>query len=157
LGRYGAAEAEYAAVLDENPKEFSALIGAAATYLQEYRLQPAAEMIHRALELKPSDPEANYIAGEVFVDQRRFDEAESHLIVGLQAKAELIPRIHALLGQVYANKGDNTQAIEELKQGLPSDDDGSIHFQLGRLYQKTGQTKLAEAAFEETRRLQSRR
>ena len=114
-------------------------------------------MIHRALELKPSDSEANYIAGEVFVDQRRFDEAESHLKVGLQAKAEVIPRIHALLGRVGANKGDDTQVIEELKQGLPSDDDGSIHFQLGRLYQKIGQTKLAEAAFEETRRLQSRR
>jgi len=26
--------------------------------------------------------------------------------------------------------------------------DGSIYFQLGRLYQKTGQQKLADAAFE---------
>ena len=82
---------------------------------------------------------------------------ELHLKLGLHAKADLVPRIHALLGRVYANRGEDTQAIQELMLGLPSDDDGSIHFQLARLYQKTGQQKLAEAAFQETRRLQNKR
>jgi tetratricopeptide (TPR) repeat protein len=157
MGRYESAETEYATALSIDANSFPALLGSAANYLQQYRLEPASEMISRALTRKPSDPEANYIAGEILIDQHQFDKAESHLRIGLSAKAELIPRVHALLGRVYATEGKDTQAIEELKLGLASDDDGSIHFQLGRLYQKAGQQGLAEAAFEETRRLQSKR
>ncbi len=156
MGRYESAENEYAVALSMDPHRFSALLGSAANYLQQFRLQPAWEMIQRALELKPLDPEANYIAGEILIDQHQFGEAESHLKIALSAKAELIPRVHALLGRVYASKGQDQAAIEELKLGLATDDDGSIHFQLGRLYQKSGQQGLAEAAFAETRRLQSK-
>ena len=155
LGRYQGAEAEYAALLENDPNNFAALFGAAATYLQEYRLEQASEMIRRAIALRPSDPEANYIAGEILIDQRQFDAAEPLLRIGLSAKPELVPRVHALLGRVYANRGEDLRAIEELRKGLSSDDDGSIHFQLGRLYQKIGQAKLAEVEFGETRKLQS--
>jgi tetratricopeptide (TPR) repeat protein len=140
MGRYAAAEEEYAAALRIDPNDFPALLGSAATYLQEYRLQPAWEAIERALAQQPVDPEANYVAGEILVDQHRFDDAEPYLKHALTAKAELVPRIHALLGRIYANQGKEQQAIEELK-----------------LYQKTGQPKQAEAAFTETRRLQTLR
>jgi tetratricopeptide (TPR) repeat protein len=156
MGRYESAENEYAAALSMDPGRFSALLGSAANYLQEFRLEPASEMIQRALAVKPSDPEANYIAGEILIDQHQFDAAEPHLKIALSAKAELVPRVHALLGRVYASKGQDQAAIEELKLGLATDDDGSIHFQLGRLYQKSGQQNLAAAAFAETRRLQSK-
>jgi tetratricopeptide (TPR) repeat protein len=156
MGRYGDAESEYAVALNIDANDFATLLGAAATYLQEYRLQPAREMIDRALRQKPSDPEANYILGEILVDQHQFDEAEAPLKTGLSSKMELLPRIHALLGRVYASQGKDEQAIAELKLGLPSDDDGSVHFQLGRLYQKSGQQKLAQAAFDETKRLQNK-
>jgi tetratricopeptide (TPR) repeat protein len=157
MGKYRTAETEYATSLSLDSKDFTTLIGAAANYLQENRIELASEMIHQALEQNPSDPEANYIAGEVLVDERKFDEAEPHLKLGLHAKAELIPRIHALLGKVYAGRGEDARAIEELKLGLSSDDDGSIHFQLARLYQKTGQQKLADAAFQETKRIKNSR
>jgi hypothetical protein len=78
------------------------------------------------------------------------------LKTGLSAKTQLLPRVHALLGRVYASQGKDQQTIEELKLGLPSDYDGSVHFQLGRLYQKAGQQKLAQAAFDETKRLQNK-
>ena len=157
MGKYGAAETEYAASLSLNSKDFTALLGGAANYLQENRIELASAMIQQALEQNPSDPEANYIAGEVLIDQHRFDESEPHLKLGLHAKAELVPRIHALLGRVHASRGEDVRAIEELKLGLPSDDDGSIHFQLARLYQKTGQQKLADAAFQETNRIKNNR
>lgn len=156
MSRYGAAEAEYEAALKIAPDDFAALLGAAANYLQEYRIEPADKMIRRALQQNPSDPEANYIMGEVLIDEHQFDQAESYLKIGLSAKPELVPRVHALLGQVYASRGDDARAIEELKLGEASDDDGSIHFQLGRLYQKTGQQTLAAAAFERTRQLQNK-
>ncbi len=157
MGKYGAAETEYTVALNINPRDFTALIGAAANYLQEFRINLASDMIQRALKENPSDPEANYIAGEVLVEQHKYGEAESYLKVGLSAKPELIPRIHALLGRIYASQGDNARAIEQFEIGISSDDDGSIYFQLGRLYQKTGQQKLADAAFEKSRSLANKR
>jgi hypothetical protein len=69
----------------------------------------------------------------------------------------LVPRIHALLGQVYASRGDTHSAIDEYKLGLPSDDDGSVHYQLGRLYQKTGEATLAAQAFADSKALNLRK
>ena len=156
-GKYGEAEAEYKVALGINPKEFAALIGAASNYLQELRIDLADEMIQGALAENPSDPEANYVMGEVLIARHRYSDAEPYLRIGLAAKAELVPRIHALLGEVYANQGDTGRAIEEFKSGLSSDDDGSVHFQLGRLYQKTGQSKLAASTFEESKALSQRK
>ena len=55
-----------------------------------------------------------------------------------------IPHLHILLGQVYAETDRVPEAISECKQGLKGDENGSIHCQLARLYQKTGDTKTAE-------------
>jgi len=155
--KYSEAEAEYKVALNINPNEFASLIGAATNYLQELRVELAQEMIQRALLQNPSDPEANYIMGEVLFAEHKYSEAEPYLKTGLTTRAELIPRIHALLGQVYGSQGDTPRAIEEYKLGLPSDDDGSVHYQLGRLYQKTGETKLAAQAFADSKALNQRK
>ena len=155
--RYVDAEAEYKVALNINPKEFSALVGAATNYLQEFRIDLAHEMIQNALAQNPSDAEANYIMGEVLMAEHRYPDAEVYLRTGLGAKAELVPRIHALLGQVYATQGDTKRAIEEYQLGLPSDDDGSVHFQLGRLYQKVGDAKLAAEAFADSKTLNQKK
>jgi predicted Zn-dependent protease len=114
-------------------------------------------MIQDALAQNPSDAEANYILGEVLMAEHKYSDAGPYLQAGLAARAELIPRIHALLGQVYASQGDTKRAIDEYKLGLPSDDDGSVHFQLGRLYQKVGETELAASAFADSKALNQRR
>ena len=156
-GKFSDAEAEYKVALEINPKEFAALIGAASNYLQEQRIGPAAEMIQKALSENPSDPEANYVMGELLIAKHSYSEAEPYLKSALAAKAELVPRVHVLLGQVYAGQGDTAHAIEEFKSGLSSDDDGSAHFQLGRLYQKSGDGKLAADAFEKSKALSQRK
>jgi tetratricopeptide (TPR) repeat protein len=155
--KYADAEAEYKVALSINPNEFAALVGAATNYLQELRIEPAQDMIQRALLQSPSDAEANYIMGEVLFAEHKYSEAEPYLKTGLTTRAELIPRIHALLGQVYGSQGDIQRAIDEYKLGLPSDDDGSVHYQLGRLYQKTGETRLAAEAFADSKALNQRK
>jgi tetratricopeptide (TPR) repeat protein len=155
--KYAEAEAEYKVALGINPHEFAALVGAATNYLQELRIDLAHEMIQNALAQNPSDAEANYIMGEVLFAEHKFSDAEPYLIAGLTTRAELIPRIHALLGQIYATQGDTKRAIEEYKLGLPSDDDGSVHYQLARLYQRTGEAKLAAEAFADSKSLNQRK
>ena len=44
-------------------------------------------------------------------------------------------------------------AISEYKAGLPADQDGSIHFQLARLYRKAGDKNAADEAFSASRAL----
>jgi tetratricopeptide (TPR) repeat protein len=156
-GKFAEAEAEYKVALEINPKEFAALIGAAASYLQDQRIDRATEMIQRALAENPSDPEANYVMGEILAEKHNYTEAEPYLKAGLAAKSDLVPRVHVLLGQVYASEDDTARAIEEFKAGLSSDDDGSAHFQLGRLYQKVGETELAATAFKESKVLLQRK
>jgi predicted Zn-dependent protease len=63
--------------------------------------------------------------------------------------------LHALLGKVYAETDRIPAAISEYKAGLSADGDGSIHFQLARLYQKSGDKSAAEEAFRESKRLRS--
>jgi tetratricopeptide (TPR) repeat protein len=155
--KYAEAEAEYKVALTIKHDEFAALVGAATNYLQELRIDLAHEMIQAALAQNPSDPEANYIMGEILFAEHKYSDAEPYLKAGLTTKAELIPRIHALLGQVYASQGDSKHAIGEYKLGLPSDDDGSVHYQLGRLYQKAGEAELAARAFAESKTLNQRK
>jgi tetratricopeptide (TPR) repeat protein len=155
--KYAEAEAEYKIALGLNPHEFAALVGAATNYLQELRIDLAHEMIQNALAQNPSDAEANYIMGEVLFAEHKYSDAEPYLIAGLTTRAELIPRIHALLGQIYASQGDTKRAIEEYKLGLPSDDDGSVHYQLARLYQRTGEATLAAEAFADSKSLNQRK
>jgi len=155
--KYAEAEAEYKVALGINPHEFAALVGAATNYLQELKIDLAREMIENALAQKPSDAEANYIMGEVLFAEHKYSDAEPYLKAGLTTRAELIPRIHALLGQIYASQGDTKHAIEEYKLGLPSDDDGSVHYQLARLYQRTGEAKLAAEAFADSKSLNQRK
>jgi tetratricopeptide (TPR) repeat protein len=155
--KYAEAEAEYKVALSINPNEFAALVGAATNYLQELRIDLAHEMIQNALAQNPSDAEANYIMGEVLFAEHKYSEAEPYLKTGLTTRAELIPRIHALLGQIYASQGETQLAIDEYKLGLPSDDDGSVHYQLGRLYQKSGEAKLAWEAFADSKALNQRK
>ena len=96
--KYADAEAEYKVALSINPKEFSALVGAATNYLQELKeIDLAHEMIQDALAQNPSDAEANYILGEVLMAEHKYSDARPYLRAGLAARAELVPRIHALL------------------------------------------------------------
>jgi tetratricopeptide (TPR) repeat protein len=64
-----------------------------------------------------------------------------------------VARLHALLGQVYAETNRIPAAILEYKAGLAADEDGSMHFQLARLYQKSGDKNEADAAFRDSKRL----
>ncbi len=47
--------------------------------------------------------------------------------------------------------------MAEYKLGLSTDENGSIHYQLARLYQKSGNKAAAQEAFAESKRLANRR
>jgi tetratricopeptide (TPR) repeat protein len=136
--RWSEAEAEYRKALAIDPASHAARLSLAIVLFTELKTDEALEITKSLLTEAPEDPEANLLAGEILVQGHKFEEAEPYLSRCQHLDPDLIPRLHVLLGQVYAATNRIAEAISEYKLGLVSDVDGSIHYQLARLYEKSG-------------------
>ncbi len=154
---FGEAEKEYSKMLALDPTSVPALAGLAAAYLHEGRLDKAHAAVTKAHALDPQDSEIDLLTGEVLVARHEYTEAEPYLQHSLRARPDLLPRAHALLGRVYARTGRSKEAISELTQGLASDEDGSVYYQLARLYESAGDEEAAAAAFKKSEQIRARR
>jgi tetratricopeptide (TPR) repeat protein len=151
--RWDEAEAEYRKAVALDPKSHSARLSLAIVLFSELKNDEALDIDRNLLAEDPGDPEANLLAGEILVQRNLYAEAEPYLSKCQNLQPEFVPRLHALLGRVYAATDRIPAAIAEYKAGLSTDEDGSIHFQLGRLYQKSGDKIAAEEAFKVSQRI----
>jgi predicted Zn-dependent protease len=119
------------------------MLGISSAYLGNNDIEKAIETARAALLKDADDPELNLIMAEALVAHHDYAEAEPYLNKSLKAKPQMLPHVHALLGRVYAEAGRNTDAIAQLKLGTESDSDGSVHYQLARLYREIGDGKSA--------------
>ncbi|MGP8224644.1 MAG: tetratricopeptide repeat protein [Terracidiphilus sp.] len=147
------AETEYRKAVALDPKSHAARLSLAIVLFTELKNDEAFDIGRSLLAEDPNDPEANLLAGEILVLQNHYAEAEPYLSNCRNLNLEFVPRLHALLGRVYAATDRIPEAISEYKAGLSNDEDGSIHYQLGRLYQKAGDKNAAEEAFKDSKRL----
>jgi tetratricopeptide (TPR) repeat protein len=151
------AQKEYNNALTLSPNDSAALLGLATAYLQEAKVEQAVETAQKALERSAADPDINLVMGEALITQHKFTEAEPFLLKALNAKPQVLPHVHALLGRVYEANGRTNEAIDQLKMGAGSDQDGSIHYQLARLYTKIGDKGDADLAFAQMKAIKQRR
>jgi tetratricopeptide (TPR) repeat protein len=151
------AREEYSKVLAMSPDNVAALAGLASTDSADGRLEQARATAQRALAKHPEDGDLNLLMAEILIAQNEYEGAGPYLERSRQVRPALLPHVHALLGRVLAEKGREKEAIEELKQGLASDEDGSVYYQLARLYQRTGDRKAADAAFEKSKQIRASR
>ncbi len=151
------AQKEYSSALTLSPNDLAALLGLATAYLQEAKVEQAVETAQKALERSPADPDVNLIMGEALITQHKFSEAEPFLLKALNAKPQILPHVHALLGRVYEANGKTKEAIDQLKMGVESDQDGSIHYQLARLYAQVGDKADADLAFAQMKAIKQKR
>ena len=149
------ARQEYAKVLAISPDSVAGLAGLAATDLADLKLEQARIAAQKALAQRPADSEINLLMGEILVAQQEYAKAEPYLRQSLHVRPDLLPRVHALLGQLLARTGRPQEALRELTQGLSSDEDGSLHYQLARLYREAGDLKAAAAALEKSKQIRS--
>jgi tetratricopeptide (TPR) repeat protein len=157
LERHDDAQAEYLKALAIAPDDPAAMLGLASAYLSNNNIQGAQETAQSALARSPEDPDLNLILAEVKLSQNAFADAEPYLKLSLRAKPQILPRVHALLGKAYAETGRTSEAIEELKMGASSDEDGAIQYLLARLYRKLGDTKEAAAALDRMKTIKQQR
>jgi tetratricopeptide (TPR) repeat protein len=149
------ARGEYSKVLAISPDSLAGLAGLAATDLADGRPEQAQVTARKALARSPEDSEINLQMGEILVAQHEYTDAEPYLQHSLHARPDLLPRVHVLLGEVLARTGRSKEAIKELTQGLASDEDGSVYYQLARLYKEAGDLKAAGAALEKSKQIQA--
>jgi tetratricopeptide (TPR) repeat protein len=141
--RWSDAEAEYRKAVALDPKSRAARLSLAIVLFTELKRDESFQIDQSLLAETPDDPEANLLAGEILIREHEFEKAEPFLSKCQNLKPEMMPRLHVLLGKIYAATDRIPAAIKEYKLGLASDKDGSIHYQLARLYQKTGDTAAA--------------
>jgi tetratricopeptide (TPR) repeat protein len=151
--RWEDAENEYRKALTLEPHNQSASLGLAMA-LFAGGVSDEALTIDKALLMEtPDNPEENLLAGEILVRSGHFSDAETYLKNIRDTGQKFMPRVHTLLGEVYFGTDRFPQALSEFKLSQFSDDDGSIHYQLGRIYQKLGDKENADEAFQVSKRL----
>jgi tetratricopeptide (TPR) repeat protein len=149
------AREEYSKVLAVSPDSVAGLAGLAKADYADGRLEEAQIAAQKAVARNPADGEINLLMGEILVARREYAKAEPYLEQSLHARADLLPHVHALRGQVFARTGRSKEAFKELTQGLASDEDGSVHYQLASLYREAGDSKAAAAAFEKSKQIRA--
>jgi predicted Zn-dependent protease len=78
------------------------------------------------------------------------------LTKAVQLDAQLLPA-RASLGKAYLQAGRASEAIPHLKAAVAADADGSVHFQLAKAYERTGQPLLAKRTREQFAAIEKRR
>jgi tetratricopeptide (TPR) repeat protein len=150
---YKEAAAEYQRAIQLNPDTPAAHLGLATTYYKSLKFDEAFGELIRVLEMDPQDPDANFIAGDIMVFRRQYEDAIPYLRVALKGGQANLPAAHALLGKAYAATGRLRDGLAEVKQSLAADSDGGYHYQLYQLYKKLGDAKAAAAALQKSEAL----
>jgi len=150
------AEAEYRRAVALDPKSRAARLSLAIVLFTELKRNESFQIDQSLLAEMPDDPEANLLAGEILIQEHEFEKAEPFLSRCQRLKPEMMPHVHVLLGKVYAATDRIPAAIAQYQLGLATDEDGSIHYQLARLYLKTGDTAAAAEQMEISKQLRKR-
>ncbi len=114
----------------------------------------ALSAARKAVRSFPGNTELHATLGQLLLASGRTEEAA----VSFRRSLELDPtarKAHAGLADCYAATGDLDAAVAEMKRALPSDVDGSLHYRLGRWYQRMGRDHEAAQEFSETARLKA--
>lgn len=148
---------QYQKALAIDPHDPAAHLGIAAVYLSEGQFEETIAAAQAGLADHPDDAQLNLLMAEGLVAQHHYDLAKPYLHQSLSAPPELLLRVHALLGKIDAEEGDTAAAIAELKLALPADEDGSLHYQLFRLYRKAGDLAAAKQAEAAARTIEAQR
>lgn len=126
----------------------------AISLYQSGDLEGARALFEGLLKRQPDSADLNYFLGDTVLHAQKPQEAIVYLEKAVEADPQLLPAQRSL-GLAYLQIGQAEKAIPRLKEALPIDDDGSVHYQLGRAYQAHGERDLAAAMFKQYQEMHS--
>jgi predicted Zn-dependent protease len=115
----------------------------------------AQPMLDRFLKQEPDSPALNFLQGDVYLNQQLPENALPYLQKAVAASPQML-QAKASLARAYLQLGQADNAAEYLKEVLPADDDGTLHFELARAYRAAGRADLAKQAMDQYRELKRR-
>jgi len=116
----------------------------------------ARHFLETLLQQRPKSAELNYLLGFTLLSLKQPKDAAHYLEISLQMDPQLLSA-HSSLAQAYLAMGESKQAIPHLKAALSIDRDGSIHYQLARAYQSSGQSELARTMLQQYQQIHNAR
>lgn len=125
---------------------------AEALYLNK-DYQGAQALLEDLLKREPGSAALNFLYGDTLVQSQQLEEGIPLLKDAVRLDPKFLPA-QAALGRAYLQIGQTGEAIPHLKAALEIDDDGSLHYQLARAYQSTGQQELAKQVLEKYQEIQ---
>ena len=153
-GRHPAAVEELQRALRIRPGDpaLTKQLGACLYRAKSY--EEAARVLERVAQ-RDSSPDVLFLLGDTLLTVGRSAEA----VKVLERTVALVPRdlsARSSLGRAYLQQGQPAAAIPHLEAALAVDDDGSVHYQLARAYQATGNAERAKQMLEKYAALQKR-
>ena len=113
----------------------------------------AQVLFEALLKHQPGAPDLNFYLGDTLLHAQKPQDALPFLQKALVRDPALLPAQQAI-GMAYIQTGQAAKAVPHLKAALPIDEDGSLHYQLARAYQITGEKERASAMLREYREKQ---
>ncbi|ABC36978.1 tetratricopeptide repeat protein [Burkholderia thailandensis] len=146
-GRLDDAEHGYRAALATNPANADALHLFGVLRHQQGRHEEAADLVGRAVELRPNDAALQLNLGNAFKALGRLDDAIERFRNALTLAPEF-PLAHYNLGNAYAAQERHDDAVDAFQRALAlAPGDASIHNNLGNALNALGRHGDALAAF----------
>ncbi len=129
--------------------------GLAMALAQSGDLQEAERLFRELLQQYPGSAPLNYLLGDVMRNAQKPQEAIAYLQKAVGTDPKLLTAQSAL-GLAYLQAGQPANAIPHLRAALPIDEDGTLHYQLGRAYQAHGDRDLAREMLKAYQEMQAK-
>ena len=113
----------------------------------------ATQSLARASTADPNSPKLHVLLGDIYRQQKNVPEAEKEYRQALALRPEDTGALFGLALALLANR-QTDEALSLAQAALDSDKDGSLHYQIARLYMKVGDRASANQAFEVSQRIQ---
>jgi predicted Zn-dependent protease len=105
----------------------------------------AQPMLDRLLKQEADSAALNFLQGDLYLNQQLPEKALPYLQKAVAADAGML-QAKASLARAYLQLGQADNASQYLKDVLPTDEDGTLHFALARAYRTAGKPELAKQA-----------
>ncbi len=144
-GLYQKAAAGWRQALTLAPDNKEAQTGLAWSLYRGGDFAAALALLTELIKGRPDSRDLQFLCGASLLNLDQPEKAISYLETAARLDPLFLPA-QAALGHALLLAGKAEAAIPHLQAALPTDEDATVHFQLLRAYQLTGQTALAPKA-----------
>ena len=146
---------EYELALQSRPDDKALHFGLGQAQLKQRNMEAAIAEFQKVIERYPSNAEAHFNIARCFLLLGEQEQADSFARTALRLKPDLLAT-HAILGRILMDRGETQAAVAEMEKALPTDQDGSLYYQVFLAYRKLKQPAKAENALAICKQLRQR-